>query len=41
MKGHEKEMENMKQTELNAHVRKWNADNLDEKNMKNFLYCLY
>ena len=22
----------MKQTELNAHVRKWNADNLEEKN---------
>ena len=32
MKGHEKEMDNMKETELNAHVRKWNADNLEEKN---------
>ena len=32
MKGHEKEMGNMKETELNAHVRKWNADNLEEKN---------
>ena len=37
MKGHEKEMDNIKETELNAHVRTWNADNLEEKNMKNFL----
>ena len=36
MKGHEKEMDNMKETELNAHVRKWNADNLEEKTWKTF-----
>ena len=35
MKGHEKEMGNMKETELNAHVRKRNADNLEEKNHEN------